>query len=772
MLALEEIASQKRRLMFDKKKRKFFLVDFSGSDMAKDSSIVTKNFRVREYIKGRNSGDSSQEWLSVPESEIWSTKFLGLSDQGFQKLEFQNPAYAAASKLGGDPRKYNETFVVELNGCDYECSYCFIDRSLNKPELSKGAYLSAEEIIDEFLLQKAKFRKNGKELNVVRITGGEATSLVPEIIIDISNELKKRNLSKEVFVWIDCNLSTLTYLKNVEDELRDIFSAENIAIVGCLKAVGNQKTAAKDFRIITNTEENAFSKQFDVLDFLVNKVKADMYVYLVPIIQCETAFFIQRLYECLQKLREIDQNLPLRVNMLQVRNYSPVKVNMLTAFQEGRGIDGINPDKYEESWTDFNERQKLVTRLWFEHILPSFYKSEEINRFRSQVPLRIRQALTDVTSKASKEEIVYLFKSTWYPDFRQKILSLLSLPKGLKLIVEFDSKWLSAEIRNNVSKYKEKPALVIFLDVALPAASFYPLRKCQILEIIAPEEGATYQIVLHMEDFVIYSDPAKFNLEIRQLLFQSNLIAIDKAGNERLNQLVIPGDRSILDLSNTGNDQEKAWEQIVDNLSNRSIIVRKNNQPQFQQSIFFRTSILPRKTLRNSLDPKNNSFKFNQGTQYSVAISVYNPNAAKTITTETQKVTVDYDTNLCDHVGSEELELPLDQRKYTKYFDFRTKENLVGGQSDIIAKGSKDTFNTPLVQIPYSLTSKKAEMVGAAFVLALGILVLGIADLLSNVVKDTYGLSGIDQITIQIILVVVGTILSAVPIAWLEIKRK
>jgi hypothetical protein len=282
----------------------------------------------------------------------------------------------------------------------------------------------------------------------------------------------------------------------------------------------------------------------------------------------------------------------------------------------------------------------------------------------------------------------------------------------------------------------------------------------------------TYQIVLSMEDFAISNDPAKFNSEVRQYLLQSNLIITDKAGNESLVNLVVPGGHSILDLSNTGDDQEKVWEQIVDNLSNRSIIVRKNNQPQFQNSVFFQTSMLPRKTLRDSLDPKNNLFKFNQGTQYSLALSVYNPNAGKATANAIQTIIIDYDSNLLDHVGSEEIDLPLDQRKFTKYFDFRTKENLVGGESDLIVKGSKDTFNTPLIQIPYNLSPKKAEMAGAAITLAFGILILAIADLVSTKVAEAYTLSSTDQITIQIIMVVVGTVLSAIPIAWLEIKRK
>jgi len=140
MIDPEEVAKQRRSLIAKLDAREYFIADYCGSDMSKDTPITERYFRIKEYIKPREPGDYGQEWLQASISDVWSSKFIGLAKEGFQKLEFQNPPYAAAYRLKGDPRHYNDTFVIQTNGCDYECSFCFVDRELNKPELGKGKY--------------------------------------------------------------------------------------------------------------------------------------------------------------------------------------------------------------------------------------------------------------------------------------------------------------------------------------------------------------------------------------------------------------------------------------------------------------------------------------------------------------------------------------------------------------------------------------------------------------------------------------------------------
>ena len=148
------LAQQQRKMMINRGKNKFFIADFIGSDMIKDNPDADRFFRVRKYIKSRDPNDFGQEWLYASLSDIWSSRFIGLADNGFQKLEFQNPPYSAACKLGGAPRQYNATFVIHSNGCNFNCSFCFVDEELNEPEFGKGKFFSAKEILTDYLKKR------------------------------------------------------------------------------------------------------------------------------------------------------------------------------------------------------------------------------------------------------------------------------------------------------------------------------------------------------------------------------------------------------------------------------------------------------------------------------------------------------------------------------------------------------------------------------------------------------------------------------------------
>lgn len=81
-----------------------------------------------------------------------------------------------------------------------------------------------------------------------------------------------------------------------------------------------------------------------------------------------------------------------------------------------------------------------------------------------------------VQKSDSSKQIVYILKSTYYPDLRQKILSLLSLPNDLEQIVEYDNKWIAEEIKENPKKFEGMDACTIFLDYGSDSLEFWPLR--------------------------------------------------------------------------------------------------------------------------------------------------------------------------------------------------------------------------------------------------------------------------------------------------------
>jgi len=392
MIDPEEVAKQRRSLIAKLDTQEYFIADYRGSEMTKDTPITERYFRIREYIKSRDSGDYGQEWLKASISDVWSSKFIGLAEDGFQKLEFQNPPYVAASRLGGDPRCYNDTFVIQTNGCDYECSFCFVDRELNRPELGKGKYFPGKEMFDIFLKKREEWLEQGKHLNVIRLSGGEIACLVPELILDVYNEIEKRDLSNKVYLWVDCNLSTLTYLQALKSELGEIAKKKNFGIVGCLKTAGNGQSGRDDFAKITKAEPKYFPRQFEVLNFLVNTIEADTYVYLVPIMWGERETWQERLYECAQRLSQINRNLPLRTNVIRIRKYTPVEKNIRAAYKEGRPLPKYDDANFEDWYQKvFVQNQKMITRIWYEETMPKLFRPNELEKYeysyRCQVPL-------------------------------------------------------------------------------------------------------------------------------------------------------------------------------------------------------------------------------------------------------------------------------------------------------------------------------------------------------------------------------------------------
>lgn len=213
-------------------------IEDSGQE-AGNQKVVDAYFRYKDYMK-------NPEWIGASTEEV-SSKFVGLVYDIYhtplrevKKLEFQNPAYSAAFRLGRDPREFSRVFAIQLSGCDFDCSFCYVPRNINTANPKFGKYFSAKEILDHFV----KAREESKEpVNVIRITGGNPT-IVPEIIVDVYKEIQGRNL--DVYLWIDSNLSTKECLVRVGKELVEVLSQKNVGVVGCFKGV-----CEEDFSILT-----------------------------------------------------------------------------------------------------------------------------------------------------------------------------------------------------------------------------------------------------------------------------------------------------------------------------------------------------------------------------------------------------------------------------------------------------------------------------------------------------------------------------------------
>jgi len=350
------------------KNGKYLITRIAGSAQEADpNKILDAYFRYKNYISGDNEFEN--KWLNASFKEVWSTKFLGLVDNFWsrpigeiKKLEYQNPPYSAANAFGRetkDPKDYNKVFAVQVSGCTYSCNFCYVPPEINLANPTFGKFFSPKEIIEYFLSAKSKSKE---PMNVIRITGGEPT-IIPEIIIDIYNEIEKRDL--RVYLWIDTNLSTNKYLENIESDLKSIVQKRNVGVVGCFKGV-----CKEDFSMLTGAEPKFYEKQFETAKLLLSW-KTDFYVYLPALVYANNTE--RKVGEFIEMLQILNKNLPLRVEMLIIKDYPGAIINIRQKEKEGRPMPKTD--------------QKIVFDLWYNKLLPKYYSKKMLEKFCCEIPL-------------------------------------------------------------------------------------------------------------------------------------------------------------------------------------------------------------------------------------------------------------------------------------------------------------------------------------------------------------------------------------------------
>ncbi len=349
---------------------RFLIARIEGTGQEMDpKKVLYSYFRYKKYTRGRT--EYEKQWLNASLKEVWSEKFLGLAEN-FQsrpldevkKLEFQNAAYSAAYRLegrNGDPRDFNKVFTAQLSGCTYACNYCYVPLAANSASLEYAKFFSAREIVKFFLKARAS---SEEPINVLRISGGEPT-IVPEILPEIYSELEKVNSEKKFYLWIDTNFSTSKYMEKIESSLKDVLQKRNVGIVGCFKGV-----CKEDFARITGAAPEFYKSQFETAKLLANW-KSDFYAYL-PALVYENGIE-EKLRSFAEMLRKINKNLPLRTEMLIIKEYPKAKENMEFFSRLGRPMPKTD--------------QRLVFGLWHNKILPQLYPARELRKYCCEVEL-------------------------------------------------------------------------------------------------------------------------------------------------------------------------------------------------------------------------------------------------------------------------------------------------------------------------------------------------------------------------------------------------
>ncbi len=298
-----ELAKKLRPKMIDSENKKVLLAVLAGTGQEQDLTkerFFENIFRSKIYTKPQ---------------DVELDPFRG------------EPASIAAQKLTIPektiitPYECNAAFLGQINGCNLNCWYCYVDRVCNSANHKYGKFFTAEEYLEQFLIESRKYQNSANpdlKLNILRISGGEVF-IVPEIIIWMIEAIEKMGLENHIYVWVDCNLVTGDfYWKYLTPEQREkIRNYKNIGFCVCHKGFDR-----KTFHENTGAAPEFFDEQFKMHRRLIDE-GLDVYSYLYAVtssirnLRKRLATFIDRLQ------KEVSECAPLRMATPPIKVYGP-----------------------------------------------------------------------------------------------------------------------------------------------------------------------------------------------------------------------------------------------------------------------------------------------------------------------------------------------------------------------------------------------------------------------------------------------------------------
>lgn len=338
-----ELAERLRPKMIDLKNKKVLLAALTGTEQQKDIAkerFFENIFRSKIYTK-------------VEDRE--SDHFRG------------EPAEVAAKKLSVPAAECNAAFLGQINGCNLNCWYCYVDRVCNSANPKYGQYFTAEEYLTQFLVESRKHQNSTNpdlKLNILRISGGEVF-IVPEIILWMVEAIEKFKLENHIYVWVDCNLCTADfYWEYLSPEQRSkIKNFKNLGVCVCHKGFDRET-----FFENTQAAPEFFDEQFKLHKRLIDE-GLDVYSYLYPVAS-STHNLRKRLAVFIDRLRkEVHEYAPLRMVTPPIKAYGPTQKR-------------LNPGR-EKALAN----QWLAMRIWKEELEKRF-TPEELALKLHEVPVR------------------------------------------------------------------------------------------------------------------------------------------------------------------------------------------------------------------------------------------------------------------------------------------------------------------------------------------------------------------------------------------------
>lgn len=413
--------------------------DFGTSSIGSYEGFVKPYFRIFEPVKAEKGRKLSKQY---------DTTFNALKDS------LMDYPTIAAYKLGvneeTDWKRYNRLISVHIAKCPINCWHCYLEECLRndcndctvseycidhrKSEYNiKTAWYSAQTIVNDFVLQRESDSKIGVQTNILRITGGEPF-LAPKLIIDILDELRRRELDKEILIWTETNLMPFCVSQDgktiVSDELLNKLSQyNNLCIHPCFHGL-----SIDSFQEITGCNIN----NFDVILIAFTRLfNAGLDIY--PTFGSNVTP-LEEVVNIYKKISSINYQLPLRFCLIEYDlDYNPVK-------WRNKNINGFS--KAHEKVFD---RFQIISK-WDELLRKhtGFGYGE-----RPRHLIKMDRGATMTTDN----KIIHLFKWPSMPQYQKLLLQTLSIPIGARGILRYREKYVNNSFINEIESINKGNSL-------------------------------------------------------------------------------------------------------------------------------------------------------------------------------------------------------------------------------------------------------------------------------------------------------------------------
>jgi uncharacterized Fe-S cluster-containing radical SAM superfamily protein len=220
------------------------------------------------------------------------------------------PVVPASAKLGLPIERTATAEVFQNAACNWRCWYCYVPFSLLTANEDRSGWFSAEDLVRMYSEIEAPPL-------VIDCSGGQP-DLVPEWIPWMMDALEGAGLDDRVYLWSDDNLSNDYFWEFLTPaEIARTASYRNYGRVCCFKGFDEES-----FAFNTRAEPALFARQFELFRRLVD-TGMDLYAY-ATLTGPDPAAASRGIERFVDRLQEIDQNLPLRLIPLRIEVFGAV----------------------------------------------------------------------------------------------------------------------------------------------------------------------------------------------------------------------------------------------------------------------------------------------------------------------------------------------------------------------------------------------------------------------------------------------------------------